>query len=160
MSRLIEVRRSPIHGKGLFARIDLPAGKTLIRYRGQLLTHAEADTAYCENVEAGHTFLFVLNDDYVVDGAVDGNIARWINHSCTPNCEPVLWENKDGDRSRDRIFIQTTQAVRAGQELTYNYGIELSVPHTARMKKIWACRCGTTACTGTLLNPKTRRKKG
>jgi len=88
MPRSILVRRSPIHGNGVFAAADFPAGKSLVEYRGKLLRHAVADRRYCDNVETGHTFLFVLNDHYVIDGSEGGNSARWINHSCAPNCEP------------------------------------------------------------------------
>ncbi|MBL6750025.1 MAG: SET domain-containing protein [Nevskia sp.] len=158
MSRSILVRRSPIHGNGVFAAADLPAGKSLIQYRGRLLSHAQADRRFSGNVDTGHTFLFVLNDRYVIDASVDGNAARWINHSCAPNCEPVLLESRAGDPAADRIFIETLRPIRAGEELTYDYGIELSVPHTARMKRLWACRCGAGACTGTILKDKRRPK--
>jgi uncharacterized protein len=154
MSRSIIVRRSPIHGNGVFAARDLPAGKSLVEYRGQLLSHAVADRRYSDNVETGHTFLFILNDKFVIDANVGGNSARWINHSCDPNCEPVLLESKDGNPARDRLYIETLRPVRAGEELTYDYGIELSVRHTARLKQLWACLCGKPNCSGTMLKPK------
>lgn len=159
MSRNILVRRSPIHGNGVFAAVDLPAGKSLIEYRGKLLTHAVADARYSDNVETGHTFLFILNDHYVIDANVDGNSARWINHSCAPNCEPVLQEAPDGDPRHDRLFIETKRPVKAGEELTYDYGIELDQRYTRRLKELWACRCGSPNCTGTMLAPKTPKKK-
>ena len=159
MSRSIVVRRSPIHGNGVFAAADLPAGKSLIQYRGKLLRHAVADRRYGDNVETGHTFLFILNDHYVIDGNEGGNDARWINHSCAPNCEPVLLESKDGDPAGDRLFIETTRPVRAGEELTYDYGIELDQRYTRKLKEIWACRCGSPQCIGTMLAPKSRKKK-
>jgi SET domain-containing protein len=155
----VVVRRSPIHGNGVFAAHALPAHSAVIRYAGRLLSHDEADARYCDNVETGHTFLFVLNDDYVINANDHGNAARWINHSCEPNCEPVLHESKSGDRRRDGIVIETLRAIDAGEELTYDYGITLSVPHTPRLKKIWACRCGSAHCTGTILQPK-RKPKG
>jgi uncharacterized protein len=159
MSRNIRVRRSPIHGNGVFAAVDLPAGKSLVQYRGKLLTHAVADELYSENVETGHTFLFILNDDYVVDANVNGNAARWINHSCAPNCEPVLEEAADGNRKKDRLFIATKRPVKAGEELTYDYGIELADSDTKRIKELWACRCGSPKCTGTMLSPPKKKKK-
>jgi SET domain-containing protein len=159
MSRSILVRRSPIHGNGVFAAADLPAGKSLIEYRGKLLRHAVADRRYSGNVDTGHTFLFILNDHYVIDGNEGGNDARWINHSCAPNCEPVLLESKDGNPLRDRLFIETTRPVKAGEELTYDYGIELEQRYTRKLKDIWACRCGAEACIGTMLAPKARKKK-
>jgi SET domain-containing protein len=108
--------------------------------------------------QEGHTFLFTLNDTYVIDANVGGNSARWINHSCDPNCEAVMVEDDDGDPNKDAVFIEAIRAIKPGEELTYNYGIVLAEAHTARMKKLWACRCGASKCTGTMLQPK--RKAG
>lgn len=154
MSRSVIVRRSPIHGHGVFAVREMPAGHRVIQYRGALVTHDEADDLHDGGVETGHTFLFTLNDQYIIDGTRSGNAARWINHSCDPNCEAVIAEHVGKDRSRDRIFIETIRAVRADEELSYDYGIKLEVPHTGRLKRLWACRCGATNCSGTLLKPK------
>ncbi|MDT0496788.1 SET domain-containing protein-lysine N-methyltransferase [Algiphilus sp. W345] len=158
MPRSIIVRRSPIHGNGMFAARDLPAEYRLIQYQGRLLTHAQADRRYGGSIESGHTFLFTLNDHYVLDGNEGGNSARWMNHSCEPNCQAVLHEHPGRDRRRDRIFIETLRPVRAGEELVYDYGIVLDVPHTQRLKAIWTCRCGTETCAGTLLKPKKRKR--
>jgi len=157
--RRIIAKRSQIHGNGIFAGVDLPANTRLIEYKGRRITHAQADRLYANTTETGHTFLFTLNERYIIDGNHGGNSARWINHSCSPNCRAVIIESPDGDPRRDRIFIETRRAVKAGQELTYDYGIVLEEPHTARMKRIWACRCGSKRCTGTLLKPKTKPKK-
>ncbi|WP_257385782.1 SET domain-containing protein [Tahibacter caeni] len=156
MSRRIVARRSPIHGNGVFAVTDIPAGTTLIEYRGKLLTHAQADKRYPGNADTGHTFLFTLNDRYVIDANEGGNIARWINHSCEPNCQSSLEEDPDGDARKDRVMIETVRDVRAGEELCYDYGITLEERHTPRLKAIWACRCGSPRCTGTMLKPKRR----
>ncbi|HKY92080.1 MAG TPA: SET domain-containing protein-lysine N-methyltransferase [Nevskiaceae bacterium] len=156
MFRSIIVRRSPIHGSGVFANRDLPAGATVVQYRGLLISHEEADRLHEGGIESGHTFLFTLNDEYVVDANRRGNSARWINHSCDPNCEAVIVEDAGGDPSRDRIFIETIRPVRRGEELTYDYGIKLHVRHTERLKRLWACRCGSPRCTGTMLNKKQR----
>ncbi len=158
MSARIVTHRSQIHGNGVFAASDIPKGARLIQYKGKLLTHDESDELYPDSADSGHTFLFVLNDDYVLDANQDGNSARWINHSCSPNCEAVLVENGNGDRRRDRVYIESTRAIRRGEELTYNYGIVLDVPHTPAMKRIWACRCGSKNCTGTILQPKRKKK--
>ncbi len=154
MSRRIVCRRSPIHGNGVFATIDIPAGTTLIEYRGRLITHRQADRLYGGGAESGHTFLFTLNERYVIDGNVGSNVARWINHSCDPNCRAVLEESAGRDRRKDRVLIETLRPVRAGEELTYDYSITLAERHTSRLKRIWACRCGMPDCTGTLLKPK------
>ena len=154
MSRRIQTRRSSIHGNGVFANAPIAAGARLIEYRGLLRTHEEADALYADDLESGHTFLFTLNDDYLIDANFHGNAARWINHSCAPNCQAVLVEAENGDRRQDRVFIEALRDIEAGEELTYNYGIRLTVPHTAKLKKQWACRCGASSCSGTLLQPK------
>ena len=158
MSLKIITRRSPIHGNGVFAACDLPQESEVIEYLGRLRTHAWVDRIYGDSLETGHTFLFQLNDRYVIDGNEEGNDARWINHSCTPNCKPFMVEDESGDRRRDRIVIETLRPIVAGEELTYDYGIRLEVRHTPRMKQIWACRCGSERCTGTMLKPKLRRR--
>ena len=157
MPRRIVARRSPIHGNGVFAVAPLKKGETVIEYKGRLITHKQADREYGDGADTGHTFLFTLNDSYIVDANVDGNNARWINHSCAPNCQALIDEDEDGDPRHDRVLIETLRAIRPGEELTYNYGIVLDVPHTAAMKKLWACRCGSPKCTGTLLQPKRKR---
>lgn len=151
--RRLIARRSPIHGNGVFAGRDLPAGLELIEYKGKRISHDQADRRYAGGSETGHTFLFTLNEHWIIDANVEGNNARWINHSCDPNCQAVLHESPD-DPKQDRVIIETLRPIRAGEELTYDYGIRLDEPHTARLKKIWACLCGSPRCTGTMLRPK------
>ena len=91
--------------------------------------------------------------EWVIDANHEGNSARWINFSCDPNCEAVLDENEDDPR-KSRVYIEAKRAIKPGEELTYDYGIVLDEPHTARLKKIWACRCGSKKCRGTMLSPK------
>ena len=158
MPARIITRRSAIHGNGVFAATDIAAGTRLIQYRGRLLTHAESDALYGDGADTGHTFLFAVNDDYVIDANRQGNSARWINHGCAPNCEAVIDEDAGGDPRRDRVFIESIRDIRKGEELTYNYGIVLGVPHTRAMKRIWACRCGAPRCSGTMLQPKRARR--
>ncbi|MEO7148513.1 MAG: SET domain-containing protein-lysine N-methyltransferase [Rhodanobacteraceae bacterium] len=155
MTRRLIVRRSPIHGNGVYAATDLPADTTLIQYKGRVITHAQADRLYGEGADTGHTFLFTLNDTYIVDANVGGNAARWINHGCAPNCRAYIEE--DDGRKKDRVMIETLRAIRAGEELTYDYGIVLDVPHNAKMKKVWACKCGAKKCIDTILKPKRGR---
>ena len=150
----IEARLSPIHGNGVFATDTIAKGERVVRYRGTRRTHEEVDAEYGEIDENGHTFLFTLNDDYVVDANTGGNIARWINHSCKPNCEAVIEENAKGKRHKDKVFIEAIRKIAAGEELTYNYGITLDERQTPALKKLWGCRCGQKNCTGTMLQPK------
>ena len=160
MARPYKQRRSPIHGNGVFATADIPAETELVEYKGRLLTHAQADRLYDGTTDTGHTFLFTLNDRYVIDANVDGNVARWINHSCRPNCRAVIEENQEGRRNKDRVLIETLRTIRAGEELTYDYGISLGERLTPRLKRIWQCRCGDPDCTGTMLKPKRKRPAG
>lgn len=159
MTRRIAARRSPIHGNGVFALVDIPKGVELIEYRGKLLTMAQADRKYANTSDSGHTFLFTLNEKYVLDANSEGNIARWINHSCAPNCKAFVHENEDGDPRKDRVVIESLRALKPGEELTYDYGIVLEERLTPRLKAIWACRCGSRNCTGTLLKPKSAPRK-
>jgi uncharacterized protein len=153
MSRKIAARKSRIHGNGVFAVQALKKGERVIEYKGRRRTHDEVDGEDAGDVESGHTFLFTLSDDYVIDANYEGNDARWINHSCSPNCEAVI-EEDEADARNSRVFIEAVRAIKPGEELTYNYGIVLAERHTARLKKIWECRCGSRDCTGTMLQPK------
>ncbi|MGB0132863.1 SET domain-containing protein [Dokdonella sp.] len=159
MPKTFKQRRSPIHGNGVFATANIPAQKELVEYKGQLLTHAQADRLYDGTTDTGHTFLFTLNDRYVIDANVEGNVARWFNHSCSPNCQAVHEEDPKGKRRNDRVLIETLRDIKAGEELTYDYGISLGERLTPRLKKIWECRCGEPDCIGTMLKPK-RKAKG
>lgn len=153
MPRKIATRKSAIHGNGMFAVLPLKKGERLIEYKGRRRTHDEVDAGDSGDIESGHTFLFTLNDDWVIDANFEGNDARWINHSCSPNCEAVLDEDED-EPKHSRVFIEAIRAIKPGEELTYDYGITLAERHTPRLKKIWACRCGSKDCTGTMLRPK------
>ncbi len=150
----IEARRSEIHGNGVFATAAIAKGERIIRYKGELRTHDEVDADYGDIEEDGHTFLFTLNDHYVIDANIKGGVARWINHSCDPNCEAVVEEDDKGRPHKDKVFIEAIRDIRAGEELTYNYGIVLDERHTPKLKKLWGCRCGAANCTGTMLQPK------
>lgn len=156
MPRNVTVKRSPIHGNGVFASKDLPAGTRVIQYKGKRRTHDEADELAQGDPDSGHTFLFTLNEDYIIDANKKGNAARWINHSCDPNCEAVIEENENGKKKKDRIYIETIKPISKGTELTYDYGITLEERHTKRLKDIWACKCGEPDCSGTMLKSKDR----
>lgn len=153
----VEARLSPIHGNGIFATQDIAKGERVIRYQGALRTHEEVDEEYGGQEENGHTFLFTLNDTYVIDANVSANIARWMNHSCDPNCEAVVEEDDKGRPEKDKVYIEAIKDIAKGEELTYNYGIVLEERHTPKLKKLWGCRCGADNCTGTMLQPKRRR---
>jgi SET domain-containing protein len=100
MTRRIVARRSPIHGNGVFATAPIKAGEEVVEYKGDLITHAQADKRYGDGGETGHTFLFTLNEKYIVDGNSNGNVARWINYSCDPNCQAVMKKRWKASRRR------------------------------------------------------------
>ena len=111
----------------------------------------DVDAGDSGDIESGHTFLFTLDDDWVIDANFEGNDARWINHSCDPNCEVYLEEDEGGDPARDRLVICAMRAIRAGEKLTYDYGIVTREPITDEERALWACRCGAPNCKGLML---------
>jgi uncharacterized protein len=138
------IRSSPIQGKGAFATQAIAAGTRLIEYAGERLTPEQADVRYPDDaVERHHTFLFAIDDDIVIDAAVDGNDARFINHSCAPNCDAVV---DDG-----RIWIETIRDVEPGEELAYDYAYILAERHSPAAKRRYPCNCGAANCRGTIL---------
>jgi SET domain-containing protein len=155
---LVVARYSAIHGTGVFAARAIRRGTAIVHYLGRLRTHAAVDAAYDARSDDGHTFYFTLNPTFVVDAGSGGNVARWINHSCDPNCETVIEEDPGGNPRRDRILIRALRAIPAGRELGYDYGIALDAPPTAAEKRLWACRCGARNCRGTLLAVKKPRR--
>ena len=142
-----EIRPSPMQGLGAFATRAIPAGVRLIEYAGERLMPAEADARYPDvEGERHHTFLFAIDDDVVIDAAVGGNEARFINHSCAPNCDAVI---EDG-----RIWIETIRNVGADEELAYDYAYVLEERHTPAAKRRFPCHCGAPSCRGTILAKK------
>lgn len=144
---MFEVRASAIQGRGLFARRFIAEGTRVIEYAGELISEAEGDRRYDEGAMDRHlTFLFALSDGRCIDGASQGNEARFANHSCEPNCEAV---EEDG-----RIWIESIRPIAAGEELTYDYGYEREADDAAR-ESFYRCECGAPRCRSTILAPKT-----
>jgi SET domain-containing protein len=142
-----EIKSSPIQGLGAFATERITRGTRLIEYAGERLTPAEADARYPDDdAVRHHTYLFAIDDDVVIDAAVNGNEARFINHSCDPNCDAVI---DDG-----RIWIETIRDVEPGEELAYDYAYTLEERHTPAAKKRFPCHCGSVRCRGTILAKK------
>src|SRR6188508_1628444 len=119
MPKKIVTRKSAIHGNGMFAVTRIAKGERLIEYKGRRRTHEDVDAGDSGDADSGHTFLFTLNDEYVIDANFEGSTARWINHSCSPNCEAVLEEDDGDDRRKDRVFIEAIRAIKPGEELSY-----------------------------------------
>lgn len=150
-----EVRRSEIQGRGVFATRRIRPGQRIIEYAGERISNAEADRRYDEEkMGRHHTFLFTLTSRTVVDGNRKGSDARYINHSCDPNCVAVI---EDG-----RIWIDALKNIQPGTELAYDYQYERTGPKDEELEEFYRCSCGTAKCRGTILKakPKRRRKAG
>jgi len=149
---LFEVRHSPIHGYGVFAARRIRKGTTVVEYLGDRVSHAQADARYEDkDPNDNHTFLFTVDAKTVIDGGVNGNEARFINHGCDPNCESST-RNK-------RIFIDAIRTIQPGEELAYDYQIQRDSDDAPNVDEIFACRCGAKNCRGSMLEaPKKPRK--
>jgi uncharacterized protein len=149
------VRTSPIHGRGLFAIRTIRKGAKIIEYRGARISETDADDQPSRDpANPHHTFLFQLRDGTIIDAGTRGNSARWINHSCQPNCESIEYD--DGT-----LFIHARRTIRAGEELCYDYRIGALGKATGLNRKDYACACKSPRCRGTLLlTPKRRGRKG
>jgi uncharacterized protein len=151
-ARRIQARRSGVHGRGVFAVVDLAEGETLIEYVGEIISWDEALKRHPHDpANPHHTFYFHIDESHVIDAKVGGNSSRWINHSCAPNCEAEVDEG--------RVFIRALRNIPAGEELFYDYGLVIDEPYTAKLKADYPCWCGAPNCRGTLLAPKKPGKK-
>lgn len=148
--RLI-VRHSGIQGKGVFAGQRIRPGRRVIEYTGEIIDSAEEDRRYDDAAMARHhTFLFKIDEEYCIDASKRGSIARYINHSCDPNCEAV-WDDR-------HIYIEAIRNIQPGGELTYDYAFEHEGRMTAELRERYVCRCGSKKCRGTILKVKRRRR--
>jgi len=143
-SLYITVKRSSIHSRGVFARKDIPKGARVIEYVGEKITQAVSNRRadlplerHKKNSYHGAVYIFELNKRYDIDGFVPYNTARFINHSCEPNCET--------DIIRGKIWILAIKDIKKGTELTYNYGYGLDDYEDHR------CRCNAHNCIGYIL---------
>ena len=138
------VRNSRIHGRGVFAAANILKGTRITEYVGDRISHAEADRRHEDKAhDDNHTFLFTVNSRVVIDGGVKGNDARWINHSCDPNCESVV--------DKARVFLEAVRDIPKGQEICFDYMIERDPNDPPEMDQIFGCRCGSPKCRGTML---------
>jgi SET domain-containing protein len=126
----IVFKASSIHGTGGFAKAKIAAGTPIIEYLGERITKAES----LRRCEQNNEFIFTLDSELDLDGNVAWNLARFINHSCAPNC--------DAELVNGRIWIVANRAIEAGEELTFNYGFDLDDFRS------YPCRCGSEQCVG------------
>jgi hypothetical protein len=147
-----ELRKSGIQGKGAFATRLIRKGQRIIEYTGEHIDNDEADRRYDDaKMKRHHTFLFIVDDKEIIDGAVNGNDAQFINHSCDPNAEAVI-EGK-------RIFIYALRTIRPGEEIAYDYQYERTDEHTEEDEKFYKCLCGSPKCRGSILAPPKKKRK-
>lgn len=154
-SEYCSVKKSVIHGRGVYAKKFIPEGTRVIQYVGEKITKAESDRRADIALEnnklresEGAVYIFTLNKKYDIDGYVTHNTARYINHSCEPNCET--------DIIRGKIWIVALRDIKKGKEITYNYGYDLD------SYKDHPCECGSKKCVGYIVAeehwPKLKRK--
>ena len=134
----IRVRVGPSHiaGQGLFAEQNIKQGTKIIRYIGEKITHEESE----RRLAAGNVYIFGLDEHSAIDGSTSKNTARYINHSCEPNCHT--------EQFGYIIWIVAIRDIRAGEELTYNYGYEMNDEPAE------PCQCGAKHCCGYILDPR------
>ena len=146
-ARRIQVRRSGVHGKGVFALQDIAEGETIIEYVGEVISWKKAQRRHPHDPkDPNHTFYFHVDENRVIDAKFGGNSSRWINHSCDPNCE--------SDEVDGRIFIRALTDISPGEELFYDYGLVIDERQTPKLKKQYECRCGSPRCRRTMLGRK------
>ncbi len=151
-SPLVEARNSAIHGRGVYAIAPIKKGTRVLEYLGERISHGEADSRYeKKGDDDGHTFLFIASNRTVIDAGVDGNDARFINHSCAPNCETVI-ENS-------RVFIDAIRNIKPGEELGYDYQLTWESTDDPAELALYACRCGAKKCRGTMLDKEPTDKR-
>ncbi len=140
-SKYILLKESSIHHKGVFAKEDIPKDTEIIEYVGRKVSSEEGTRIAQEHIEKakednslGDVYIFILNDNYDLDGNFEGNTAKYINHSCEPNC---YYQIRD-----ERVFIHALRDIKKGEELTFNYEYDLDgfEEHP--------CRCGSPRCVG------------
>ena len=137
-------RRSKIHGTGVFATRRIRPGQLLIAYLGQALTTAQVRKRFNDDdADDPHTLLFHLGGDRYIDAGVNGNDARFINHSCDPNCDPEVLDGA--------IWIRAIRNIQPGVELAYDYSLEIEKRASKKRRGLYPCRCGTAKCRGTML---------
>tara|TARA_B100000161_G_C33430853_1_gene360079 strand:+ start:235 stop:717 length:483 start_codon:yes stop_codon:yes gene_type:complete len=142
-----KVKKSKIHGSGVFASEDIKAGQKIIEYVGEKITKKEGDIRsekrikrYLNSNKTGSVYIFELNKKYDIDGSFKYNKARYINHSCNPNCEV--------DIIRGKIWIISKKKIKKNTELSYDYGYEFDKDdYTDHI-----CKCGSRKCIGYIIS--------
>ena len=150
-SQYIIIKKSPIHSNGIYAKKDIPKNTKIIEYVGKKIASSESDKAikrdynnYKRNKDLGEVYLFELNKDYDIDGNYSYNTARFINHSCNPNCKYKYEKGK--------IWIVSIRKIKKGEELSFDYDFDLEDYEN------YPCKCGSKNCIGFIVGKKYRKR--
>tara|TARA_X000000950_G_scaffold289097_1_gene409754 strand:+ start:5870 stop:6358 length:489 start_codon:yes stop_codon:yes gene_type:complete len=142
-----KVKKSKVHGSGVFATRNIKKNTKIIEYIGEKVTKREGDKRsasrikrYLNSENTGSVYIFELNKKYDIDGSFEYNKARYLNHSCSPNCEV--------DIINDEIWISSIKNIKSGSELTYDYGYTFDV----KDYRDHICRCGSKNCIGFIIS--------
>ena len=142
-----KIKNSKIHGTGVFATKDIAKGTQIIEYVGDKITKQEGDKRSAKRIknflnseETGSVYIFELNEKYDIDGFTSYNKAKYINHSCSPNCEVDIINN--------RIWISSIKKIKSGEELGYDYGYDFDKDDF----KDHVCKCGSKNCVGFIIS--------
>ena len=153
-NKYFRVRRSGISGRGAFATTRIPKGRRVIEYVGEVISHEEAERRYPEDKHSKthYTTLFTIDKKRILDAEFEGNDARFINHSCAPNCITVDYDG--------RIYIETKRTIEEGEELVYDYKFDRSAnPKDDKwQERLYGCQCGAPKCRGTMMVPRRKKK--
>ncbi len=142
--RRIQVRKSGVHGRGVYAVVPIKKGDRVLEYKGEIITWKEALKRPPHDPEQPHhTFYFHLDDGHVIDAKPSCAPAKWVNHSCEPNLEAC--------QEGHRVFLVALRDIVSGEELFYDYGLMVEGRKTKKDKKDHACLCGSRKCRGTML---------
>jgi len=151
-SKYITVKKSKIHSTGIFAKKFIPKGTKIIEYVGEIISKKESDKRAVKQLRKhitnkhydGAVYIFDLTKNHDIDGNVSWNTAKWINHSCEPNCEA---ENID-----EHIWIIALRDINKGEELSYDYGYSIDDYEDH------PCHCGSKKCVGYIVSEDKRSK--
>ena len=141
-----KVKKSKIHGGGVFATKNIKKGLRIIEYEGEKINKSEGDKRSAQRIkkfldskETGSVYIFELNKKYDIDGSLEYNKARYINHSCDPNCEVNIID--------DKIWISSIKNIKKGDELSYDYGYDFDEDFRDH-----PCKCGSKSCVGFIIS--------
>ncbi len=135
---------SEIHGQGLYAKKAIKKGSRVIEYVGEKVGKEEserrswAQVEHAEQTGDAAVYIFNLDDEFDIDGSVEWNIARLINHSCDPNCETWI--------EGDQIFVYAARGIAKGEELSFDYGFDIECYEDH------PCRCSAENCKGYIVS--------